>query len=85
MKHVSFDATKILKERPTQAGVKTLDTGVNATQQTRSTASRNSGPRVIHNSAQNMDESDILQDQVDGSIPSLNMANQTHQQSAVNQ
>ena len=34
MKHVSVDATNILKERSTQAGVITLDTGANATQQT---------------------------------------------------
>ena len=49
MKSVSVDATKVLKDRFTQAGVKTLDTGVNATQQTRSTASGNTEPRVIHN------------------------------------
>ena len=71
MKHVSVDATKILKERSTQAGVKTLDTGVNATQQTRSTASGNTEPRVIYNSVHTMDESDILQDQIDDSISLL--------------
>ena len=85
MKNVGVDATKVLKERSTQAGVKTLDTGVNATQQTRSTASGNTEPRVIHNSVQTMDESDILQDQMDDSISLLNMAKQTQQQQSISQ
>ena len=84
MKSVSVDATKVLKDRFTQAGVKTLDTGVNATQQTRSTASGNTEPRVIHNSVQTMDESDILQDQMDESISLLNQAQRDNQQSAIN-
>ena len=85
MKNVSVDATKILKERSTQAGVKTLDTGVNATQQTRSTASGNTEPRVIHNSVQTMDESDTQQDQLDDAIRLLTTANQTQQQQSISQ
>ena len=85
MKNVGVDATKILKDRFTQAGVKTLDTGVNATQQTRSTASGNTEPRVIHNSAQTMDESDVLQDQMDESISLLHQAQQDQQKSAKSQ
>ena len=80
MKNVGVDATKVLKDRFTQAGVKTLDTGVNATQQTRSTASGNTEPRVIHNSVQTMDESDVLQDQMEESISLLNQAQQNNHQ-----
>ena len=80
MKNVGVDATKVLKDRFTQAGFKTVDTGVSATQQTRSTASGSTEPRVIHNSVQTMDESDILQDQMDESIALLNQAHQNNQQ-----
>ena len=85
MKNVGVDATKELKTRFTQAGFKTADVGVSATQQTRSTASGSTEPRVIHNSAQTMDESDMLQDQMDESISLLNQAQLGNQQSAINQ
>ena len=85
MKNVGVDATKVLKDRFTQAGFKTADAGVSATQQTRSTGSDAIEPRVIHNSAQTMDESDILQDQMDESIALLNQAQQDNQQKAKGQ
>ena len=85
MKNVGVDATKVLKDRFTQAGFKTADVGVSATQQTRSTASGSTEPRVIHNSAQTMDESDVLQDQMDKSIALLNQAQQDNQQKAKGQ
>ena len=85
MKNVGVDATKVLKDRFTQAGVKTLDTGVNATQQTRSTATGSTEPRVIHNSLQTMDESDILQNQMDESIALLNQAQQDNEQKSKGQ
>jgi len=85
MKNVGVDATKVLNHRFTQAGFKTADAGVSATQQTRSTGSDAIEPFVMHNSAQTMDESDILQDQMDESIALLNQAQQDNQQSAINQ
>ena len=64
-----------LDDRFTQAGVRTQETSVNATAQSRSTGSESIGARVIHNSAQTMAESDALRDQMDNAVASLNQSN----------
>ena len=85
MKNVGVDASIQSVDRFTQAGAKTQETSINATKQTRSTGSDSVETRVIHNSAQTMDESDVLQHQMDESISLLSKAGEEQQQSAINQ
>ena len=85
MKSVGVDAGIRGKDRFTQAGAKTQDTGVNATTKSRSTGSDAIEPVEIHNSKQTEDESDLLQDQMDESVALLNRASQDDQQSSIAQ
>ena len=85
MKNVGVDASIKSVDRFTQAGAKTQETGINATKQTRSTGSDSVETRVIHNSVQTMDESDVQQDQMDDAMSLLSKTSQEQQQSAINQ